>query len=71
MAEKWKPDLSQAWVTWQRIGMGQLIYVLFVPNHLAPVGFVWGFPHGDRKLGRFEVAGSYVEPWARRGGVRT
>src|SRR5207237_874484 len=65
---KWKPDIKGAWVTWAAIGFGQMIYVLYVPNHTSPIGFVWG--HGDETR-CFEVYGSFVEPWARRNGVRT
>jgi hypothetical protein len=70
-SSEWTPEMSQAWVTWARIGIGQIFYVCYVPNHSGPIGFVWGTGHGDRKEGRFEVSGSYVEPWARRHGVRT
>lgn len=63
----WKPEINGAWVSCSRIGFGQAMYVLYVPNHNFPIGFVWGESVGKR----FCVAGSYVEPWARRHGVRT
>ena len=61
----WKPEMSGAWVTYSRIGFGHTIYALYVPNHVFPIGLVWGV--GSRKV--FFVAGSFVEPWARRCGV--
>lgn len=64
---KWKPELNGAWVTWAAIGFGQRIYALYVPNHAYPIGLVWGVPEGKC----FQVAGSFVEPWARRCGVRS
>lgn len=67
MKKKWKPEMSGAWVTYGKIGFGQMIYVLYVPNHTVPIGLVWGEPHAER----FNVAGSFVQPWARRNGVRT
>lgn len=67
----WKPDVKNAWVSFVRIGFGQLLYFCFVPNFAGPVGFVWGIGHGAGKTSRFEVYGSYVIPSARRNGVRT
>jgi hypothetical protein len=68
---KWKPEMTGAWVTWARIGFGQFIFALYVPNYGWPIGFVWGMGHGEGKDSRFDVAGSFVQPWARRCGVRT
>lgn len=65
---KWKPEMSGAWVSWAKMGFGQIIYVLYVPNHLFPVGFVWGVGDANRC---FRSGGSFVQPWARRNGVRT
>lgn len=65
---KWKPQVEKAWVPWTEIGFGQVIFACFVPNHIAPIGLVWGWREGPSA---FVVAGSYVEPWARRFGVRT
>lgn len=63
----WKPELNGAWVTWAPIGFGQRLYALYVPNHPYPVGLAWGVPAGKC----FHVAGSFVQPWARRCGVRS
>lgn len=72
---KWKADVDNAWVTWVRIGFGQMMYLLYVPNHAAPIGMVWGMGGGetakDGRVGRFDVFGSFVQPWARRQGVRS
>ena len=65
--DKWKPEMANAWVTWVRIGFGQLIYLLYVHNHTLPIGLVWGYAEGKR----FIVGGSFVQPFARRQGVRT
>ena len=59
--------MKGAWVTWAQIGIGQLIYALYVPNHTAPIGFVWGHSQGEQ----FCTSGSFVQPWARRFGVRS
>jgi hypothetical protein len=66
--KSWKPEMLGAWVTWARIGLGQTIYALYVPNYYFPVGVVWGVGDGN---GCFRVGGSFVQPWARRHGVRT
>jgi hypothetical protein len=69
--EKWKPDLEHAFVTWAPIDRGQLMYVLYVPNHMSPCGFVWGRISGEGRTSTFETYGSFVQAWARRHGVRT
>lgn len=61
----WKPAMADAWVTFVGIGFGQMIYALYVPNHIAPIGFVWGM-RGSKD---FNIHGCFVEPWARRFGV--
>lgn len=63
----WKPEMAGAWVTWSRIGFGQMVYVCYVPNFTHPVGLVWGHPQGER----FCVAGSFTNLAARRCGVRS
>lgn len=68
---EWKPELEQAFVTWAPIDRGQLIYVLYVPNHMSPLGFVWGRISGEGRESTFETYGSFVPDWARRFGVRT
>lgn len=63
----WKPEVKRGWVAYTQMGFGHVIYALFVPNHIGVVGLVWGWIEGTT----FAVAGSYVEPEARRCGVRT
>ena len=46
----WKPEMSGAWVTHARIGFGQFVYVLYVPNYGYPVGLVWGEGDGNSLL---------------------
>jgi hypothetical protein len=70
-AAKWKPEIENAFVTWAPIDRGQLIYVLYVPNHMSPLGFVWGRIRGEGRESTFETNGSFVQIWARRFGVRT
>jgi hypothetical protein len=70
-AKKWKPELEHAFVTWAAIDRGQIIYILYVPNHMAPLGFVWGWISGEGRESTFETYGSFVSAWARRFGVRT
>lgn len=65
--KKWIPNMAGAWVSWVQIGFGQMMWTLYVPNHIAPIGLAWGDGHGKR----FELAGCFVEPWARRNGVMT
>lgn len=65
-----KFDMSKAWVTWTTIGFGVRIYALFGPQFDAPLGFVWGRA-GKGNKNSFSVLGSFVQPWARRQGVRS
>jgi len=66
-ATKWKPKMDGAWVSYVAIGFGQMMWFCYVPNCIAPIGFVWGWATGKG----FHVAGSFVQPWARRNGVRS
>lgn len=62
-------DAEKSFVRCVDIPMGMAMYILYVEAYCAPVGFVWGVrEHGN---GVFEVLGSYVEPWARRQGLRS
>jgi hypothetical protein len=68
---KWKPDVSKAWVTWTPVGFGVMLWMLFVPDFVAPVGLVWGTQHGGKRKLTFNTYYSFVLPGARRCGVRT
>lgn len=61
-------DVRESTVKCVDIPGGQQMYICYADAYMFPVGFVWGC--GDSR-GVFEGAGSYVEPWARRQGVRT
>jgi hypothetical protein len=69
--DKWKPELERAHITWSPIDRGQIIYVLYVPNHMSPLGFVWGRISGEGSESIFDTYGSFTHSWARRFGVRS
>lgn len=65
------PEIATCWVDHATIGFGFHIYACFSRRHPAPVGLVWGICGADGPRVRFDVFGSFVQPWARRRGVRT
>ena len=62
-------DARRSFVRSVDIPMGMTMYLCYVEAYCSPVGFVWGY--GEAEHGVFEVLGSYVEPWARRQGIRS
>lgn len=67
-----KLQLDLCWIDQVKIGFGQVMYVCYARESIAPVGMVWGFGCTDRNdRSRFDVLGSFVVPFARRQGVRT
>lgn len=73
MSKKKKPKkYDWTWVFWRKLEHGVFQYECYIQDVSAPVGLVWGTRSG---IGRgktvFLVLHSYVNPWARRKGVRT
>jgi hypothetical protein len=69
--QEWTFNKERAWVTWVVIGFGISVYALFVPDQTTPIGLVWGETYRTEKKSIFHNHGSFVQPWARRQGVRT
>jgi hypothetical protein len=68
-AEK-KAWLDKCWVTYVDVGFGCRQYMLFTPEMIAPIGFVWVTAVGG-KVSSATVLSSYTRPYFRRRGART
>lgn len=64
---------SPLWVVWKEIGFGVTAFFCFAPRHPVPVGHVYTLIAGRGRSGKNEcsIVSSYVDPWARRNGIRT